>query len=256
MEAQDKRNRQDASEENIQQAEMATGMSDLERSALIRGESRVPSASSAPAKARHPRSRGERQLLDELQHSLASALEIAKAPGPHDALLAEADAALAKARPLAVASIPSATQFSSNGGPKPSLFYAPPPASGVGLTQRGTHFASAPPSGLSPDEDAALRHYGVQQLSDHARATLLGEVAHYLPSHRHMATCRQRFDALLARVQQHQLARTVQNELRAKQPDAMWNWNEDRFHLAPVTGAVRTPRGVACTSLCLSLLPA
>ena len=42
---------------------------------------------------------------------------------------------------------------------------------------------------------------------------------------------------LLARVQQHQLARTVQNELRAsKQPDAAWNWDERRFHLAPVTG--------------------
>ena len=42
------------------------------------------------------------------------------------------------------------------------------------------------------------------------------------------------------RVQQHQLARTVQNELRArKQPDATWNWNENRFHLAPVTGASR-----------------
>jgi len=216
------------------------GMSDTERSALIRNDAPAPAPAAAagaakPGKARHPRSRGERQLLEDLQRSLASALEIAKAPSA--GLLAEADATLAKGRPLAVAAMPGATQHASNGGPKASLFYAAQPTVGAGLTQRGTPFAGAPPS----EEDAALRHYGMQQLSDYARATLLGEVAHYLPSHRETGTARSRFDDLIARLQQHQLARTVQNEMQAKRPDAMWNWNENRYHLAPVTGAVRAP---------------
>ena len=192
-------------------------MDDLERSALIRGEPPVRATSSGakgkqlPGRARHPRSRSERQLLNELQSSLGEAIEIARQPGSYDAVLAEAEAAAA-ARPLAVMADPARTHLASNGGQSPSLFYQPPPMSGVGLSYRGTPFAGAPRPGLSPEEDAALRHYGVQQLTDYARASLLGEMATFLPPHREEATCRQRFDALIARVQQHQAARTVQNE--------------------------------------------
>lgn len=219
-------------------------MQDLERSALIRGVPPMWVASSGEkgkqlkGKARHPRSRSERLLLQDLQKSLGEAIEIARQPGSYDALLAEAEARAA-ARPLAVMADPDRTHLASNGGQAPSLFYEPPPVSGVGLKYRGTPFAGAPRPGLSPDEDAALRHYGVQQLTDYARASLLGEIASYLPPHREEATCRQRFDSLISRVQQHQAARTVHNELRAKEPDSLWNWNENRFHLAPVTGSQR-----------------
>ena len=79
----------------------------------------------------------------------------------------------------------------------------------------------------------------MQQLSDFARAQLLGELSDYLPSHRDEGSARQRFNALLTRVQQHQIARTVQNELRASAPDARWNWDPQRVHLAPVTGSKR-----------------
>ena len=149
-------------------------------------------------------------MLGELQSSLASALSICEVPGRADEILAEVAAAEA-ARPLALANSGGAL-FSSNGGESPRLFYAPTPSSGIGLQHRGQPFAGAPRPGLSPEDDASLRHYGVQQLSDYARASMLGEMADYLPSHRDESTSRQRFNALLARVQQHQLARTVQNE--------------------------------------------
>ena len=62
----------------------------------------------------------------------------------------------------------------------------------------------------------------------------------YLPARPDESSARSRFNTLLARVLEQQLARTVQNELRArKQPDAAWSWNENRYHLAPVTGASR-----------------
>ena len=111
---------------------------------------------------------------------------------------------------------------------------------GIGLRSRGDPFLGAPRSGLSPEDDEVLRHYGVQQLSEYARAEILSAVSDYLPPFREEMSVRSRFNALLARVQQHQLARTVQNELRArKQPDSTWNWDEKRYHLAPVTGAKR-----------------
>ena len=183
---------------------MAHGMDALEASARIRGAPAADAAAIA-GKARHPRSRGERALLEELKKSLDAALEVARAPGRYDGLLAEAAAAATTTRPVAVVADPARTRFASNGAPAPSLFYAPPPACGAGLAGR-------PPPGLTAEEEAAMSRYGVQQLSDYARATLLGEIAEYLPPHHDEATSRQRFDALLARVQQHQIARTVQNE--------------------------------------------
>ena len=203
--------------------------------ALERGESR----------ARHPRSRGERRLLKELHARLDAAIAIADTDGPAARALA-GELATSARRPLALASS-DAGRFASNGaGPRASLFYAPRPTAGVGLAQRGRHFAgeydAAPIASLPPADEMALRHYGVQQLSDYARSELLGAVADYVPSHADFpggGTARSRFDALLARVQQHQLAAVVRNELRAKEPDPMYSWDENRFHLAPATGSKR-----------------
>ena len=189
-----------------------------------------PSAGSLPGRARHPRSRAERMLLRELSLSIDNALHLASSS------LGERELSDSRRPPPPVLTIGD-PQLLSNGGAR--LFYTPPPVTGAGLRSRGHPFSSTASSrsGLPPDDEATLRHYGVQQLSDYARATMLGELTDYLPSHRHEGGARVRFDALLSRVQQHQLARTIQNELRAQRPDAMWNWAEDRFHLAPVTGA-------------------
>ena len=100
-------------------------MDALEQSAIVRGAAR--SARSA-SKARHPRSRGERALLDELHASIGAVLALAESRGPSDELLAEAQAAAA-ARPLAAVSDERAA-LASNDPHRPRLFYAPAPVSG------------------------------------------------------------------------------------------------------------------------------
>ena len=243
--------------------ERGPAMHAFDASALIKG-SPPKGPSKLPGKARHPRSRAERELLDELKTSLDRGIEIGSAPDKYDEMLSEAAAIAARSQPLYVMHEPATASLSSNGGRAPSLFYTPPPMAGVGLQHRGTPFAGAAPPGLTSEEDAVLKHYGVQHLSDYARASLLGEMAQYIPPHRQGMTPRAQLDRLLSRVQQHQLARTVQNEyahsqpfhfiilaltfarshvsvcrLRAKQPDAMWQFNENNYHLAPVTGSSR-----------------
>ena len=195
-----------------------------------------PSASSG--RARHPRSRAERELLSQLTSSIDRAHRICESGAGNDALRLLASSSSAYSRSQSPPQHrASSARLASNGSSQPSLFYAPPPVSGVGIASRGQPFAGAPRAGLSVSDDEVLRHYGVQQLSEYARHELLGAVSDYLPSYREESAARTRFNTLLARVQQHQLARTVQNELRArKQPDAAWNWDERRFHLAPVTG--------------------
>lgn len=176
--------------------------------------------------------------MEQLTRSLDAAQRICESGAGNDALhLLAYTTAQQQAQCPPPSHGSSSARLVSNGASHPSLFYAPPPMSGVGLASRGHPFAGAPRAGLSADDDEVLRHYGVQQLSEYARHELLGAVSDYLPSYREEAAARTRFNQLLARVQQHQLARTVQNELRAsKQPDAAWNWDERRFHLAPVTG--------------------
>ena len=181
-------------------------------------------------KARHPRSRVERQALDELTRSLSTAMDICNSGAGDDAL--RLLAATSRKSAIAGSSQASARMqnpaLASNGGSRPSLFYAPPPVSGIGLSSNGD-----PRAVLSAEDDTVLRHYGVQQLSEYARHELLGSVSDYLPSYREEAAARTRFNQLLCRIQQHQLARTVQNELRAKRQPT--GWDERRFHLAPMT---------------------
>lgn len=182
-----------------------------------------------------PKSRAERALLRDLEATLRSARAVCNS-GAGDAVVAEA---LGTERPPALARVNAeAPHLSSNGSAEPRLFYAMAPAAGVGLAQRRDRF-TATPSALPPDQDDALRHYGVQQLSEYARAKMLGDAAQYLPSHGSAATARQRFDELLSRVQQHQLALAIKNELHARQPDAAWTVDNRRFHLAPVSGTHR-----------------
>ena len=88
---------------------------------------------------------------------------------------------------------------------------------------------------------AAFEQPGVQMLRDFDRSRLLGPLADYIPStveYQHWAEpcARQRFDSLLARVQQAQLQAAVQNELLvARRPDAVWWKDNSRFTLAPVS---------------------
>ena len=35
------------------------------------------------------------------------------------------------------------------------------------------------------------------------------------------------------------LCASISRRLRAKQPDSLWTWNANRYHLAPVTGSHR-----------------
>ena len=197
--------------------ERGPAMHAFDASALIKG-SPPKGPSKLPGKARHPRSRAERELLDELKTSLDRGIEIGSAPDKYDEMLSEAAAIAARSQPLYVMHEPATASLSSNGGRAPSLFYTPPPMAGVGLQHRGTPFAGAAPPGLTSEEDAVLKHYGVQHLSDYARASLLGEMAQYIPPHRQGMTPRAQLDRLLSRVQQHQLARTVQNEYAHSQP--------------------------------------
>ena len=104
------------------------------------------------------------------------------------------------------------TQLASNGSAKPQLFYGVTPELGVGLKHRRDRFRRA---AIDPDEAAALGHYGIQSLHDFDRTNLLGPLADYIPStvqYQHWAEpcARERFDTLLARVQQAQLQATVQ----------------------------------------------
>jgi len=208
-------------------------------------------------KARHPRSRAERALLVDLEHTLSRSLAICSSEVGEDVLAMEASRVAAEARTArtkAIADIVAGAatgkvRLSSNGPPRPSLFYEMPAAAKLGTGLPGHPRTSAPPDdgtppidALPPRDDAALRHYGVHQLSEYARSTMLGELSDYLPAHRDESSCRARFDALITRVQQHQLAMTVQNELRARRPDSMWNWPEShRYHLEPVVATTKRP---------------
>lgn len=205
---------------------------------------------SSTLKARHPRSRAERTLLQSLDETIGNALRICNSGAGDDAIAMEvaraakvARAGKADALEKAVTSA-GVARLSSNGPPQPSLYYAmpaiPPPAP-PNEVPAGMPPASVAPSGLSAADDEVLRHYGVHQLSEYARSTMLGELSDYLPSHRGDNGARTRFDALLTRVQQYQLACTVQNHLHARRSDALWNRTENRFHMQPVTRVTRRP---------------
>jgi hypothetical protein len=215
-------------------------------------KSRNMRAASA-GRARHPRSRAEQKLLTNLQDSIARSLSICKSGAGEDVLAHEQARAAEEARKSRaklveeVVACAKQARLSSNGPPCPSLFYDMPPASVLGTGLRGH------PHSLVPDHladaayrdaaysDAAYRHYNVRQLSEYARSTLLREVSDYLPPHRDGVNARKRFDELLTRLQQHQLACTVQNELRARRPDSMWLWAESRYRLVPQTIVTKRP---------------
>lgn len=177
-------------------------------------------------RARHPRSRVERALLNELQTRVENSLALASSSTGADLL-----AAAETPRPApesATITINVAPRLSSNGGPQPSLFYRPDPNPGMGLRNPEPYSVR----GLLPTEEYALRNYGVQHLTDYARSSALGKLSDYLPSH---ANARERFDALLTRIQQEQVRLTIQNELAASQAYGEWNRAEHRFHLAPMS---------------------
>lgn len=225
-----------------------------------------------PSRARHPRSRAERQLLDRLQATLSAALDTCE-----NSVGDQMVAALAAPPPAPLAYMPTtAPHLSSNGDNAPTLYYAPSREAGIGLKglrsadilpplpadDAGARRAkrtdapnfqpsrSARPSSPSltppltfalprhPRARAAARRYGVQQLTDYARSQLLGEVSDYLPTASVGGeTARQRFDALLSRVQQHQMAATVRNELAARERvEGGMVLDAPRYHLAPLTG--------------------
>jgi hypothetical protein len=204
-------------------------------------------------RARHPRSRAEQKLLANLQDSISRSLSICKSGAGEDVLAYEQARAAEEARKSRaklveeVVACAKQARLSSNGPPCPSLFYDMPPASVLGTGLRGH------PHSLVPDHladaayrdaaysDAAYRNYNVRQLSEYARSTLLLEVSDYLPPHRDGINARKRFDELLTRLQQHQLACTVQNELRARRPDSMWLWAESRYRLVPQTSVTKRP---------------
>ena len=107
---------------------------------------------------------------------------------------------------------PPPTQLASNEAERPQLFYGVTPELGIGLKHRRDRFRRA---AVDPDEAAALGHYGIQSLHDFDRSNLLGPLADYIPStvqYQHWAEpcARERFDRLLAKVQQAQLQATIQ----------------------------------------------
>ena len=142
-------------------------------------------------------------------------------------------------------------QLVSNGYPRPSLFHAAPAEAGVGMKDRRDRF-TAP-------VDEILRHHGVRELNDHARAALLEELADCVPPEDlalppspstprgrfdawlggEPRAARARFDAMLARVQHAHLVAAVQNELRAgatAEADPLWRTDNRGFYEADEEG--------------------
>ena len=217
----------------------------------------TPSAKPHTGRARHPRSRVERALLTDLESRLKAALELCETSAADDILFAEGfmeraqhieDIVEGGARHAAAGSmeraqhiedIVSATERAQQiedileGGSSASTEDS--------LVDPIPNARTRPPPAPEPDrrEPAQLehRHYDLPPLGEFISSMTLGPLRDYLPaqSHPEESNARSRFDALLSRVQQHQLARTVQSELRTREPDAMWNWEESRYHLAPVT---------------------
>ena len=177
-------------------------------------------------RGRHPRSRGERLLLADLDGRVARALHIAQS-GVGSDVLAEA-----ACDPLPKHNDAVKPALSSNRGAR--LYYTAPSIPGKVLNNR-----RHPYNASSSDEYIDFRNDGINQLTGYTRSMLLGEMSDFLPSHRAASAARAHFDELLVRVQQHQLSRTVQNEVSARRPDANWNWHENRFHIVPVTGTHR-----------------
>lgn len=64
-------------------------MDALEASAIIAGSAKLP-PTELPGRARHPRTKSERTLLDELQASIDNATKIASSTGNYDALRSRA----------------------------------------------------------------------------------------------------------------------------------------------------------------------
>ena len=127
----------------------------------------------------------------------------------------------------------------SNGAAPARLFYTAPEAAGVGLANRRDR-AVATSGAVSLEEEAALRHHGVQLLTDVNVASLLGPLADYLPSSAapwREAKARKHFDGLLARVQQAHLRGAVEAELRAAAPDAVW-CRDNRVFMQTETASV------------------
>eukprot|EP00316_Scyphosphaera_apsteinii_P022035 CAMPEP_0119339284 /NCGR_PEP_ID=MMETSP1333-20130426/97942_1 /TAXON_ID=418940 /ORGANISM="Scyphosphaera apsteinii, Strain RCC1455" /LENGTH=157 /DNA_ID=CAMNT_0007350779 /DNA_START=22 /DNA_END=492 /DNA_ORIENTATION=- len=90
----------------------------------------------------------------------------------------------------------------------------------------------------------------VQPLSDHLRASLLEDLANFIPNHycqrlmdyepraktQESSSARKHFESLLARVQQAELAAAVQNELRLRQPEKIWCRNRQRYFHSALSG--------------------
>lgn len=117
-----------------------------------------------------------------------------------------------------------APELVSNGAAPARLFYTAPEAAGVGQAERRDR-AVVTSRALPLEEEAALRHHGIQVLTDVDVASLLGPLADYLPRSAapwRQAEARKHFEGLLARVQQAHLRSAVEAELRAAAPDAVW----------------------------------
>lgn len=138
--------------------------------------------------------------------------------------------------------LPGRTQkleFVSNGAAPARLFYTAPEAAGVGRANRRDR-AAATSFAVPLEEQAALRHHGVQYLTDFDVASLLGPLANHLPSSAapwREAKARKHFDALLERVQQAHLRGAVEAELRAAAPDTIW-CRDNRIFLQTDTACV------------------
>lgn len=173
------------------------------------------------------RSRPERAILHELGERLGSALEICESGTGEDAAIAWRPRITERPSMHQTQPRSKGSRFSANAGPAPELFYAPSTAVGVGLPQRRGHLCRLHPN-------AEMRTYSVQQLSDYARAQLLGGLADTLRPGESPPDARQRFNELLSRVQQRQVAQTIKAEVLTSRPDAMWTWNKNNWHLVPV----------------------
>jgi len=169
----------------------------------------LPKQCLGKSRANH-RSKTERAILQELGSRLSSALQICESGVGDSIATDEQRHAMAAAREVSTLPARRKTQrFSSNepsGGAQ--LFYAPSTAVGVGLPQRRGALGQ-----LHPNADP--KSYGVQQLSDYARSELLGGLSDTLRPGESLPDARKRFDALLSRMQQYQLAHTIRHEVLA-----------------------------------------
>lgn len=178
-----------------------------------------------PGKARHPRSRGERALLDALDETLNAALAICDASTvAEDVLSMEPCNTRDDHSEHAAARAP----LESNSTSHAALFYD------LEGSMLSIHGKPAIP------QEPRLYEHDAGHTTEYVRSLQLGDVSDYMPPYRDTTGSKVRLDNIIMRMQQYQTAQNIQNSLRASRPDAAWNWIDSKYHLEPVTKTNRS----------------